>query len=76
MARIGLSVNSSTNPPSTRNSENKKKRKKYTLGRYQLGHSREFVCQLYRVSIESLYNFKNLLQRQMKRQTSGNYYKM
>ena len=26
---------------------------------------------IYRVSIKSLYNFKNLLQRQMKRQTSG-----
>ena len=30
----------------------------------------------YRVSIRYLYNFENLLQRQMKRQTSGNYYKM
>ena len=29
-----------------------------------------------RVSIKSLYNFKNLLQRQMKRQISGNYYKI
>ena len=28
------------------------------------------------VSIKSLYNFKNLLQRQMKRQMSGNYYRM
>ena len=31
---------------------------------------------IYRVSIKPLYNFKNLLQRQMKKQTSGNYYKM
>ena len=30
----------------------------------------------YGVSIKSLYNFKNLLHRQMKRQISGNYYKM
>ena len=30
----------------------------------------------YRVFIKSLYNFKNLLQRQMKRQISGNCYKM
>ena len=29
---------------------------------------------LYRVSIKSLYNFENLLQRQMKRQIGGNYY--
>ena len=30
----------------------------------------------YRVSIKSLYNFKNLSERRMKRQISGNYYKM
>ena len=28
------------------------------------------------VSIKFLYNLKNLLQRQMKREISGNYYKM
>ena len=28
-----------------------------------------------RVSIKSLYNLKNLLQMQMKRQISGNYYR-
>ena len=37
--------------------------------------SRMYIC-MYRVSINSLYNFENLLQRQIKRQTSGNCYKM
>ena len=32
--------------------------------------------ELHRVSMKSLYNFKDLLQRHMKRQTSGNYCKM
>ena len=31
---------------------------------------------MYRLSIKSLYNFKNLLQREMKRQIDRNYYKM
>ena len=35
-----------------------------------------FTLELHGVSIKSLCNFKNLSQRQMKRQTSGNYCKM
>ena len=31
---------------------------------------------IYRMSIKTLYNLKNLLQWQLKRQISGNYYKM
>jgi hypothetical protein len=34
------------------------------------------VASIYRMSIKSLYNLKNLLQRQMRWQISGNYYKM
>ena len=32
--------------------------------------------EMYRMSVKSLCNFKNLLQRQMKRQIGGSYYKM
>ena len=32
--------------------------------------------EIYRVSTKSLYNFQNLLRRQMKRQIGGNYFKM
>ena len=34
------------------------------------------ILPVHRVSIKSLYSFKNLLQRQMKGQITGNYYKM
>ena len=52
------------------------------LGEELEGNTRSFRIlrknypEKYRVSIKCLYNFKNLLQRQMKRQTSGNYYKI
>ena len=43
---------------------------------YKRSTSLSLSLSLYRVSIKSLYNFENLLQRQMKREMSGNYYKM
>ena len=51
-------------------------RKSENRRRVQVIRKRLFSPSLYRVSIKSLYNFRNLLRRQMKRQISGNYCKM
>ena len=48
-----------------------RRRDRPTIDRHYFKKNRE-----YRVSIKSLYNFKNLLPRQVKIQTSGNYYRM
>ena len=50
-----------------------RKEKEEDLSSERESHERWYS---YRVSVMSLYNFENLSQRQMKRQTSGNYYRM